>query len=383
MPQTTPNEDPYLVRAFQQACQVMAAFHRADEPLRLRDIVSRTGLPKGTVFRLLYTLHKEGWVEKAGPHEYCRHVSLPRKSKYRLGYAANSKDGFTRVVTEGLMQAAEHSAIELMILDNHDDSSITLRNAEWLIREKPDLVIEFQGDQSIADALSTRFMRAQIPMMAVDVPHPGAVYFGANNYRAGMIAGRYMGRWANLHWQPAPSELVLIGYNRAGPILLSRIKGMLAGFSDTWDRQSCSVVHLDSIGDYDSALEAMRSYLHRTVPRQTLVGAVNDPAALAALQAFAEAGRAQLCAVMGQNAEPEARAELRRPGTQLLGSVAYFPEKYGRGIIALAQRILSGFQGPPAMFTKHVLVTAENVDHVYPNDLLIVQPATERNSRPN
>ena len=32
---------------------------------------------------------------------------------------------------------------------------------------------------------------------------------------------------------------------------------------------------------------------------------------------------------MGQNASPEGREELRQPGTRLIGSVAYFPEKYG------------------------------------------------------
>ena len=43
---------------------------------------------------------------------------------------------------------------------------------------------------------------------------------------------------------------------------------------------------------------------------------------------------------MGQNAAPEGRAELREPGTRLIGSVAYFPEKYGAEILALALDIL-------------------------------------------
>ena len=43
---------------------------------------------------------------------------------------------------------------------------------------------------------------------------------------------------------------------------------------------------------------------------------------------------------MGQNASPEGRAELREPGTRLIGSVAYFPEKYGAEIVAVALDIL-------------------------------------------
>ena len=74
---------------------------------------------------------------------------------------------------------------------------------------------------------------------------------------------------------------------------------------------------------------------------------------------------------MGQNASPEGRAELRQPGTRLIGSVAYFPEKYGAEILALALDILHRRRCPPAVFVKHQLVTPENVDHIYPNDRLM------------
>jgi ribose transport system substrate-binding protein len=99
-----------------------------------------------------------------------------------------------------------------------------------------------------------------------------------------------------------------------------------------------------------------------------LVSAINDPSALGALRAFEEAGRLEDCAVMGQNASVEARAEIRRPGSRLIGSVGYFPENYGEGAIALALNILQGKPTPPAVFVKHQLVTKETVDQIYPND---------------
>ena len=58
-------------------------------------------------------------------------------------------------------------------------------------------------------------------------------------------------------------------------------------------------------------------------------------------------------------------------GTRLIGSVAYFPEKYGAEIVAVALDILHRRPVPPAVFVKHQLVTPENVDHIYPNDHLI------------
>ena len=128
------------------------------------------------------------------------------------------------------------------------------------------------------------------------------------------------------------------------------------------------VVRLNGRGTFDQVLDVMRKYLRRRGPRRTLVGTVNDICALAALRAFEEAGASNLCAVMGQNALREARAELRRPGTRLVGSVAYFPERYGEELIPLALNILQQKPVPAATFVKHQLITPRNVDLVYPLD---------------
>ena len=101
-----------------------------------------------------------------------------------------------------------------------------------------------------------------------------------------------------------------------------------------------------------------------------LVGAANDPSALGAARAFQESGRAGTCAIVGQNAEPDARAELRQPRTPLIASVGFFPERYGDGLIKLALDILAHRQTPPALFIRHQLITTENVDHFYANDAL-------------
>ena len=118
----------------------------------------------------------------------------------------------------------------------------------------------------------------------------------------------------------------------------------------------------------------MRNHLRESPARRILVGAANDPSALGALRAFQEAGRVSHCAIVGQNAEPEARIELRTVNTRFIGSVGYFPEKYGDGLIRVALDLLARKPVPPAVFIKHQLVTPENVDHLYPNDALLGMP---------
>jgi len=115
-------------------------------------------------------------------------------------------------------------------------------------------------------------------------------------------------------------------------------------------------------------LTAVRKHLSRTPPGNTLIAAVNDPSAIGALRAFDEAGRTCEYVAVSQNASEEAREEMRRTGARLIGSVAYFPENYGAEIIALALDILHHKPVPPAVFTRHHLITPDNVDHFYASD---------------
>lgn len=101
-----------------------------------------------------------------------------------------------------------------------------------------------------------------------------------------------------------------------------------------------------------------------------LISAVNDASVLGALRAFEEAGRLSNCAAVGQGGSLEARAELRRPHTRMLGTVALFPEKYGEGLIRLSLDILNRHRVPPAVFVKHRLLTSQNIDQYYLNDTL-------------
>ena len=71
------------------------------------------------------------------------------------------------------------------------------------MREGVHLVIEFQTDEAVAPAIAATYLEAGIPLIAIDIPHPGATYFGANNYTAGLLAGRTLARWARQHWNGA------------------------------------------------------------------------------------------------------------------------------------------------------------------------------------
>src|SRR5206468_11161040 len=125
----------------------------------------------------------------------------------------------------------EREHVELIVVDNRYQPKIALRSADYLIKEQVDLVIEFQTDEGIAPAIASKYLQASIPFIAIDIPHPGATYFGANNYQAGLMAGRYLGRWAKRYWNGAADAVLLIELHRAGSLPQARTRSMLAGLS--------------------------------------------------------------------------------------------------------------------------------------------------------
>lgn len=364
------SRDRYLVKSIVHSSQLLTAFRSSGEALPLKEIAARSGLPKTMTFRLLYTLAKCGMVDKVGENLYQSRVRPWKQRLYRLGYAAQGQDSqFSKEVSVSLQRAAAAEGIELISVDNRYNAKTAQRNADLLVHEKVDLAIEFQTDEHVAAVVAAKYRDANIPMIAIDIPHPGATFYGANNYEAGMIGGRYLGRWVKEHWHSELNEIVLLELPRAGSLPRMRLTGMLVALISVLPNAAkCRVTYLDGDGDLGRSFEVVRRHLRTTRVRRLVVGAVNDLSALGALRAFQEAGRTETCAIMGQNATPEARAEIRQPKTSLIGSVAYFPEKYGNGLIQLSLDILSQRQVPPAVFVEHRLVTPTTVDHYYPND---------------
>lgn len=354
-----------------RACKLIKAFRHEGETLGLSELVLRTGLSKTTTFRLAKSLVQGGLLERVGRGAYRSHIRPLHEHVYRLGFAAQTTDSeFSKEVSASVRRAADREHVPLVMVDNRYSPTQALRNADLLIRERVDLVLEFQVYEQVAPVISSKFLEADIPVIAIDIPHPGATYFGANNYQAGLIGGRALGRWAKENWGGQVDEVLQIELPLAGALPQLRITGMMAGLSEVLPGIGSAVMtRIDGKGTFEKSLSLVRRHLHRVRPRRTLIVAVNDHSALGALRAFEESGRKDLCGVMGQNAIREAREELRRPGTRLIGSVAYFPERYGDKLIPLALSILRKQPAPPSVFIDHRLITPRNVNLLYPTQV--------------
>ncbi len=363
----SPSRDTGIANSVVRACALLRAFRREGESLRLRDIALRTGLSKTTAHRLLRSMVEGGLIERTGADGY-RSLLRSSSRRVRIGYAAQTTDStFSLEVTRGLERAASEHNVELLTVNNRYSAAGALRAAEKLLADKPDLVIEFQTYSSAAPLVASRFLSEGVPVIALEIPHPGAVYFGADNYAAGQIGGRALAEWVRRKWHGEVAEVLAIEESIAGPLprarLTSMYQALCAGIPGL---QQAPASTFDGKGSFGPSFEVVRRHLRKVAPQRTLIIANNDPSTLGALRAFEEAGRSEFCATVSLGGIREGREELLRPGTRLVACVAFFPERFGDHVIPLALAILAGKPIQGSQFIKHELLTRQDVARVYP-----------------
>ncbi len=283
-------------------------------------------------------------------------LKSPFNKQYTIGFAAlHGKTEFSRLVREGLETAAAgHTSVEVIVADNRMDREATLANIETFIEKKVDLVIEYQHDYSLSTLIGEKLSHADIPVIAVDVPIPGAIYFGANNYRAGIMGGEAAAEEAVRRWGGEVDRLIVMSDAATGPLPESRVTGMLEAFCRRVPFPQDRIVRLDSENDPE-AVEMLLGELLKMLPvrARTIIFSINSNVTIGVLNALARLGDRENTIVVGQNVTPAIIKELARPDTHLLGAVGYFPERYGERIIALALSILGKKPVSPDNYTEH------------------------------
>lgn len=373
---TKSSRKPYKLETVSRACSILREFDDDRKTLSLSEVVERTGLERTICFRLLRTLEEEGLLRRSERRKYASNVRILSGRRFRIGYASQSHDSFSNSLGQGLRWAAASRQIDLIEVDNRYSVKAALRNAEQLVSQRVDLAIEFQTYERIGTKVSQTFEEAKIPLIAVEIPHPSAVFLGVDNQRAGVVGGKALLKAAQTHWNGKCDEVLFLDLESAGSLPNLRLSSaqyvLRNGLSG-----DCAVSHLDSRGEFVRSFELTRRHLQLVPRRRTLVIGINDYAVLGSLRAFEEAGRSDVCLAVSLGGGPEARRELRLPSTRLVASVAFFPEKYGESLLLLALDILNGRATPPAVYMPVQILTRKNVGEFYPHDTF-TGPAPDR-----
>ena len=351
----------YLIPILSKALDVLEMLEEQNTAMTLEDVYQRTQISKTSVYRILKTLVHRGYVAHTESGEY-RLVSRPKR--LRFGLAVQSGElPFSQQVAASVTAAAASSGVELMVLDNRFDAETAIRNAEEFVKQRVDLVLEFQAEEHVAPHVAYLFKNAGVPVIAIDVPHPNATYFGVDNFEVGYEAGTLLAQHAQRKWKGKADWVVGVGMAEAGGFVQSRIAGAFEAVRTKLGQIPAErFLRFDGRGMRQPSYVAMTEFLAaRRKGERFLVATATDSSALGVLDAARAAGREQDFAIVGQDCIPEVLEEMRTAKSAVIGSVSHEAQTYGPRLIQLGITLVRGNAVPPYNYVKHRVVTPESL----------------------
>ena len=351
----------YLIPILSKALDVLELLQQSNVPFALEEVYQKTNISKTSVYRILKTLVHRGYVAQTQDGLY-RLVTRPRR--LRFGFAVQSGDlPFSQVVSQSVMAAAASAGVDLLSLDNRFDSETAVRNAEEFVAQRVDLVLDFQVEEAVSPRIAHILKKAEIPLVAIDVPHPNATYFGVDNFECGYEAGVILAQHAQRKWKSKTDLVLGVGFAEAGGFVESRITGAFEAIHSRLEGLPPEqFFEIDGRGMREASRLAAHDFFSRHPDSlRMLVAAATDSSALGVLDAARQAGRATNLAIAGQDCIPEALEEMRACPNVFVGSVSHEGETYGPRLIQLGIALLRGYSIPPYNYVRHKTVTAESL----------------------
>jgi ribose transport system substrate-binding protein len=324
-------------------------------------------MKKGSVVRVLAAIVMmvlvTGAVFAAGQPE-----ASTAEKKVVIGFA-NLTDtlDFGKTVKKSILDAAAKEGWEVIALDNERKGLKAIENAQLLATRGVDAFIEFNVDISVAGTIMDIMNTAKIPVVAIDIPHPGAPFFGVNNLQSGRITGAALANKAKEKWGGKVDLLILVENAKAGAEVKKRMTGIEQGVTELIPIAKENIIYVDGEGDLLKAQERVTGILTANPnKRNILIGTLQDPMGQGSFAAVEASKRQDHVFIASQGAEVPSLANLRGPENCWIGSTAATPEKYGDYIIPIVKKMLAGEKAPEFTYVNHFFVDKSNVDIHYP-----------------
>jgi ribose transport system substrate-binding protein len=302
--------------------------------------------------------------------EYVPNLRKPGKHltfAFAEGWAAIP---FSVSINKGIYRIAKDLGIDIIYCDQEFKPEKAVTCAEQLSQQKPDFAIVSNWQSGAAEAIMKIYDKAKIPVVTIDVWHPNAIFFGADNYVSGNIGGKAAGNYAK--GLGKCGEVTLFnGINPGeGDAAGQRIAGFIDGVQEI-----CGAVPADRIkqeifdaGTTEQALTKTTDWLTANPSASFILGTSIDDARSAGMaKAMAQNGRDGAAVGLGCDEIGVASTKQGDPATtKFLGCVAFFPEKYPDYAMSIGLDVLDGKPVPDEVHIEHKFLDKSTISSVYP-----------------
>ena len=300
------------------------------------------------------------------PSEAASEAPSAAAESFKIGYISlGDSVPFVKLVSDGIKEEAEKAGQELLFCDSEIDAAKALACAQNLKVQGAQGVINFQVFQDSSPEICAAY--GDVPTIAVDIVQPPCqvAFMGADNHEAGRLAGAAIGEYAKTTWDCDYTAYVSLESTAAGAANTDRMGGFRDGFKEFCEIPADKERILDGADRTDPALEMMTNLLGALPGDRIIVTAINEDGILGAIGAANTLGRQTDLYYAGQGADPSAWKEIAC-NPNYIGTVAYYPERYGTLLIPNMIKLLQGETIPENIFTEHEIVNADNIRTIYP-----------------
>ena len=198
--------------------------------------------------------------------------------------------------------------VDLLVTDNAMSGPTALANVDYFAQRGSTSSSSTNITPTTAPVIMSKFREAGHPVIAVDVPLPGATYFGVDNYVAGQIGGEAAAEAVIERWGGSVDRVGLARPGGRGSDASRPHAGPARRAARPRHRPDDQVVHIDR-----ASAARTRRWLSPTCCMPSPSGLVSssspstDEAALGAIDAIRQVGRSELAVVVSQGADAGAR----------------------------------------------------------------------------
>lgn len=295
-------------------------------------------------------------------------VAGPFRQKAVVGFSlVGAEREYPQTIQQSIEEAARATGgIELIVAENRGDRDSFLRNIDTFIRHEARVVIEYSPLTEVGPLAAEKLSHSGIALIGVDIPIPGSIYYGVNNYEAGFVAGAKATDYVLHEWPDSKPIVMLVDMQDHNDAVISRLQGIEDSLRNRLGIQEDLIRRVSCPNDLDAATAALSPQLDTLdADARVLIFGFNAVATIAAYTSVHERDERERFAVVGQNLSADIRKELHRPDSRLIGSVTYHPEEYGPNIMEIVRSILNNEPVGPSTFTPHEWVPASRLSTVY------------------
>ena len=296
--------------------------------------------------------------------------------KILIGYAGlDDSQQHLIPVRDNVVKVAKEMGADVITVDNAGDGQRAVSNVDSLLLQGIDVLIEFSQDASVNPTIKEKCDAAGVPVIAIDIPVPGAPMFGADNVESGLMVGHALGDLAKENWNSEIDLVLLMDTPAAGEVVALRMNNIITGIKEKCPGfDESKVVSVDFKDDAILAQQLAADVLTANPDkRHILIGSINDIGAQGAFAAVEALNRDADCFIVNHGMSVQTREnlyEVNRTGKQNCwrGGVSYFLEKYGEYVVPEAIKLAKGETVADFIYMDHLFIDASTIEQHYPEE---------------